>query len=104
VKQTEAPHIDTRRAEEFRGELLTRARAWLRGWSLEEATGDFGTALLDVAARFSSQVAERLDRAGEKLSLGLLDWLAIRGKAAKPARMPVALKLADTARDPVFAP
>jgi hypothetical protein len=103
VKQTEAPHIDTRRAEEFRSELLTRARAWIRGWTVAESPGDFGAALLDVAARFSSQVAERLDRAGEKLSLGLLDWLAIRGRAAKPARMPVVLKLADTARDPVFA-
>jgi hypothetical protein len=103
VKQREAPHIDTRRAEQFRGELLARARAWMRGWSLEESPGDFGAALLDVASRFSAQVAERLDGAGRKLGLGLLDWLAIRGRAAKPARMPVVFKLADTARDPVLA-
>ncbi|MFO1207178.1 MAG: hypothetical protein U1E63_15890 [Burkholderiales bacterium] len=28
---------------------------------------DFGRALLKIAARFASEVAERLDRAGEKL-------------------------------------
>lgn len=99
----EPPRIDTRRTEDFRGELLARARAWIRDWSLGEAPGDFGAALLDAASRLSSQVAERLDRAGEKLSLGLLDWLAVRGKAARPARMPVAFKLADTAREPVLA-
>ena len=69
----EAPRVDTRRAEDFRGELLTRARAWIRDWALDEPAGDFGAALADVAARFSAQVAERLDRAGEQLSLGLLD-------------------------------
>jgi hypothetical protein len=44
-----------------------------------------------------------LDRVGEKMSLGFLDWLAIRGEAAHPARMPVAFKLASTAKDPVLA-
>ncbi|MFL9977620.1 baseplate J/gp47 family protein [Paraburkholderia graminis] len=97
------PKIDTRRTEEFRGELLARARAWIHDWTLGETPGDFGAALLDAASRLSAQVAARLDRAGEKLSLGLLDWLAVRGTAALPARMPVALKLADTAREPVLA-
>src|SRR5262249_37295582 len=50
-----------------------------------------------------SEVARRLDRVGEKMSLGFLDWLAIRGEAAHPARMPVAFKLASTAKDPVLA-
>ncbi|MBS0436201.1 MAG: hypothetical protein JSR75_15155 [Proteobacteria bacterium] len=106
MKRRERPHLgtDARRAQEFRAELLARARAWMRGWSVHDAPGDFGAALFDVAARFSAQVAERLDRADEKLSLGLLDWLAVRGQAAKPARMPVVFKLADTARDPVLAP
>ena len=35
---------------------------------------------------------------------GFLDWLAVRGEAARPARMPVVFKLADTAREPVLAP
>lgn len=103
MNEREPPKLDTRRSEEFRAELTTRARAWIRNWSLDESPGGFGAALVDVAARFSAQVAERLDRAGEKLSLGLLDWLAVRAKAAKPARMPVAFKLADAAREPVLA-
>ena len=103
MSERETPRLDQRRAADFRAELTTRARAWIRDWSLDDSPGDFGTALMDVAARFSAQVAERLDRASEKLSLGLLDWLAVRGKAAKPARMPVAFKLADTARAPVLA-
>lgn len=98
------PGIDARRAQDFRAEMLTRARSWLRNWSLDESPGDFGVALLDVASRFFTHVAERLDRAGEKQALGFLDWLAVRGKAAKPARMPVAFKLADAARERVTAP
>ncbi|MDM0085093.1 hypothetical protein QTI17_31355 [Variovorax sp. J31P179] len=100
----EVPRLDARRADDFRGELTERAHAWVRDWNIDESGGGFGAALIDVAARFSAQVAERLDRAGEKLSLGLLDWLALRGKAARPARMPVAFKLADNATDAVLAP
>jgi hypothetical protein len=103
VTDREVPRLDPRRADDFRDELMERARAWVRDWNVGEAAGGFGDALLDVAARFSAQVAERLDRAGEKLSLGLLDWLALRGKAARPARMPVAFRLADNAIEPVLA-
>lgn len=99
----EVPRLDARRADEFRDELMERARAWVRDWNVGEAGGGFGAALIDVAARFNAQVAERLDRAGEKLSLGLLDWLALRGKAARPARMPVVFKLADNAIEAVLA-
>ena len=48
-------------------------------------------------------MAERLDGAGEKMRRGFLDWLAVRGEAARPARMPVVFKLADTAREAVLA-
>lgn len=99
----EVPKLDTRRADDFRAELTERARAWMRDWNIGEANDGFGAALLDVVARFSAQVAERLDRAGEKLSLGLLDWLALRGQAARPARMPVSFRLADNATNPVLA-
>jgi hypothetical protein len=92
------PPLDPRRAAEFRRELVERAGVWIRDWNSASGNG-FGTALLEVAARFGAQVAERLSRADEKLSLGLLDWLAVRAKAALPARMPVAFKLADTAAE-----
>ncbi|HET7055153.1 MAG TPA: hypothetical protein VFI12_01755, partial [Thermomicrobiales bacterium] len=49
------------------------------------------------------EVAERLDAAGEKMRRGFLDWLAVRGEAARPARMPVVFKLADAAREAVLA-
>lgn len=99
----EAPKLDPRRTEELRAELAERARAWIRDWNSSDVKGGFGDALLDIAARFASQVAERLDRAGEKLSLGLFDWLGVRGKAATPARVPVVFRLADSA-SAVLAP
>ena len=48
-------------------------------------------------------MAERLDGAGDKMRRGFLDWLGVRGEAARPARMPVVFKLADTAPDAVLA-
>src|SRR4029077_2905343 len=57
-----------------------------------------------LSARFNSEVAERLDLVGDKAARGFLDWLAIRGEAARPARMPIAFKLAETAHEPVQAP
>jgi hypothetical protein len=97
------PPLDPRRAADFTAELVERARAWIGDWGLSDASSDFGLAFLKVAARFSGEVAQRLDRVGEKMSLGFLDWLAMRGKAAHPARMPVSFKLADSAKDPVLA-
>src|SRR5258705_13866963 len=97
------PRIEKRRQKQFESELLERARAWIPLWALPDDDPDFGHALIKIAARFGSEVAERLDRGGEKLQRGFLDWLAVRGVAARPARMPVVLKLADNASDPVLA-
>lgn len=96
------PSLDKRRLSDFRTELRERARAWIPQWNLAEGERDFGRALLDVAARLSAEVAERLDRVPEKMALGFLDWLGLRGKAAQPARMPVAFKLTDKATAPVL--
>jgi hypothetical protein len=98
------PRLEERRIPEFSAELRELARAWIPSWGLADGERDFGRAVLEVAARFSSEVAERFDRAGEKMQRGFLDWLAVRGEAARPARMPVVFKLADTARTPVPAP
>lgn len=103
MKEPRAPRLDPRRAPEFSAELRERARVWLPSWALADGERDFGRALLEVAARFNAEVAERLDRAGDKMRRGFLDWLAVRGKAARPARMPVVFKLADTAREAVLA-
>ncbi|MDR5761449.1 hypothetical protein [Caballeronia sp. LZ035] len=98
------PGLEPRRFDDFRRELFARARVWLPAWGFEDNEGDFGRALLEVAARLSAEVAERLDRGGDKLSRAFLDWLGVRGAAARPARVPVVFKLADTALEPVPAP
>lgn len=103
MKAPRAPQLDERRASEFLAEMEERARAWIPSWGLTDGEHDFGRALLEIAARFNSEVAERLDGAGEKMRRGFLDWLAVRGEAARPARMPIVFKLADTARDGVLA-
>ncbi|WP_342315380.1 hypothetical protein [Lysobacter sp. FW306-1B-D06B] len=98
------PRMDRRRTREFMAELQARARAWIPDWAIADDEPDFGRALLQVAARFSAEVAERLDGAGEKLRDGLFDWLGVHGEAARPARAPVAFKLGDKAVDAVLAP
>lgn len=104
MKSRDAPKLESRRAADFERELLTRARTWIPSWSLDESEADFGLALLKIAARFHSEVAERLDKAGGKMALGFLDWLGVPAQAARPARVPVVFKMADTAREPVPAP
>lgn len=103
MRKPQAPKLDERRAPEFSAELQERARAWIPEWGLADGERDFGRALLEIAARFNSEVAERLDGAGEKMRRGFLDWLAVRREAARPARMPVVFKLADTAQEAVLA-
>jgi hypothetical protein len=104
VRTPPAPRLDKRRTAEFSAELRERARAWIPSWGFADNPGDFGRALLEIGARFSSEVAERLDGAGEKMRRGFFDWLGVRGAAARPARMPLVFKLAETARDAVPAP
>jgi hypothetical protein len=99
MKPPRPPRVETRRAKELEAELFERARAWIPSWGLDDDERDFGRALLKIAARFGSEVAERLDRAGEKTRLGFLDWLAVQGEAARPARLPVVFKLTDSARE-----
>ncbi len=103
MRTPRAPRLDQRRTPDFSVELRERARAWIPSWGLADGERDFGRALLEVAARFSSEVAERLDGAGEKMRRGFLDWLGVRGEAARPARVPVVFKLADAAREGVLA-
>lgn len=103
MKSPQAPPIDPRRRRDFSAELQERARAWIPAWAFADAERDFGRALLEIAAGFNSEVTERLDNAGEKMRRGFLDWLGVRGEAARPARMPVVLKLAANATEGVLA-
>jgi hypothetical protein len=103
VKAPQAPRLDERRTEKFAAELRERAQAWIPGWALTDGEGDFGRALLEIAARFSSEVAERFDGAGDKMRRGFLDWLGVPRIAARPARLPVVFKLVDAAPEAVLA-
>lgn len=97
------PSLESRRESDFESELLARTRSWIPAWSAADNPQDFGRALLRVAARFSAEVAERLDKVGDKAYRGFFDWLAMRGAAARAARMPVVFKMVDQATDPVLA-
>jgi hypothetical protein len=97
------PSLDARRAAEFEAELLARARSWLPEWGIDDDPQDFGRALLAIAARFDSEVAQQLDRAGEKMQRGFVDWLGVRANAARPARMPVVMRMGERAVEPVLA-
>ena len=97
------PRLDQRRKSDFLRELQRHAQAWISDWDIDPDDPDFGFAILEVAARFNSEVAERLDRVGDKMQKGFLDWLAIEGEAARPARMPIVFKLNNSATKSVFA-
>ncbi|QDT98543.1 baseplate J/gp47 family protein [Gimesia aquarii] len=103
MKSPRAPRIDDRRQSEFLAELRRRAQAWVPDWGLEGGEQDFGIALLEVAARFDSEVTQRLDQAGDKMLRGFLDWLGIQRKAAQAARVPVVFKTATGTQDLVLA-
>ena len=73
MKPPRAPGLDTRRTAELSAELRERAQAWIPSWGLDDSEGDFGGALLEIAARFSAEVTERFDGAGEKMRRGQID-------------------------------
>ena len=98
-----APSVEARREADFENELLARAGAWIPAWGAADQPQDFGRALLRVAARFNSEVAQRLDKVGDKAYRGFFDWLAVKGSAARPARMPVVFKMVDKATDSQLA-
>ena len=103
MKLLKPPSLDRRRERDFAAELTARARAWAPTWGLSDDDHDFGNALLKVASVFYVIVAERFDQCGDKMRRGFLDWLAIRGDAARPARMPVVFKMVDKAPAAVLA-
>ena len=102
--KTSAPRLEPRRIADFERELLERARAWIPAWGLADGERDFGRALLEIAARFNSEVAERLDRVGDKMRAAFSTGspCAARRQGRRECRW--RFKLADTARAAVDAP
>ena len=81
-----APSYEPRRRKEIAAELVDRARIWLADWQPAD-DGDFATALFTIAARLESEVTQRLDRVPDRTFRGFLDWLGVRGKPGRAARL-----------------
>lgn len=94
---------DTRTAADVEQQLVARARAWLPEWQFDEIPGDFGRALLTIAARMYGRVIDALARTPEKNQRGLLWWLGIGPTPPQAASMPVFFQLTPQA-DVVTAP
>lgn len=98
------PRLETRRSSDLSAELFARARAWLPTWQPPDPASDFAGALFAIAARFESEVAQRLDKVPEKMYRGFLQWLGVRGLAAQAAQIPLVFGLAPgTNAEPVLA-
>ena len=80
---------DTRTADAVEQELVARAQAWLPQWQFDEIPGDFGRALITIAARMYGRVIDALARTPEKNQRGLLWWLGIGSAPPQAASMPV---------------
>lgn len=88
---------DKRSADDVEQELVARARAWLPEWQFDEIPGDFGRALIYIAARMYGRVIDALARTPEKNQRGLLWWLGIGPAAPQAASMPVFFQLTPQA-------
>lgn len=97
------PKIDPRREEEFLAEMQQLALTWIPDWGILDSEEDYAHAIMQIAARYCAEVSERIDRAGDKMRCGLMDWLGIRGQAAIPARMPVVFRLTEGTSSVVLA-
>ena len=91
------PRIDPRRQAELFAELRERADATVSGRSAVEGDQDFISALLQIAARLSSEVTRRLDRVPEKNVHNFFDWIGVRARAARAARLVAVFRLAQAA-------
>jgi hypothetical protein len=84
---TPRPRVDPRRQPEIFAELRERAGVALPGRSPVDADKDWIAALLQIAARLSSEVTRRLDRVPQKNVHNFFDWIGVRGRAARAARL-----------------
>lgn len=96
--------LDGRNEEALRQELLRRAEAVLGLTGEPVEPGRVETAILTVAARISEEVTSRLDKVPDKQSDNFYSAVGIGRDPARPASVPVAFKLSDTAPDDLDAP
>jgi hypothetical protein len=94
--------FEPRRRKDLFDELKARAGEWLADWHPQDEQ-EFATALFKIAARIESEVTQRLDRAPERAFRSFLDWLGVKGKPGRAARLPVVFTMTPGS-DPVDAP
>ena len=77
--------------------MVRRATAVLSGDGSAVPPGKIAHAIIGVAARIGEEVTRRLDRVPEKQADNFYAAMGIGRDPARPARVPVAFKLADPA-------
>ncbi|HEX8241783.1 MAG TPA: hypothetical protein VF574_18760 [Allosphingosinicella sp.] len=101
---TDGLRLDGRREKALREEMLRRAAAMLSDDGQTRPPGEVASALIGAAARIGEEVTRRLDRVPGKQVDNLFGAMGIGGDPARPARVPVAFRLADPAPAGLVAP
>ncbi|MDB5678531.1 baseplate J/gp47 family protein [Sphingomonas bacterium] len=96
--------LDGRSQEMLRAQLMRRAAALLGPDGAPVELGKIEGALIAAAARMFEEVTRRLDKVPEKQADNFYTAMGIGRDPALPARVPVAIALADTAAVGLIAP
>ncbi|MFI0237575.1 baseplate J/gp47 family protein [Streptomyces sp. NPDC016845] len=97
------PATDRRRVAALRDYLRRLAPALTPGWTPSGGRDDFGTALLEIAARLAEQTTRRLDRTAERDVLAFFDFLGLAPAPPRAATGMLVLALAANHPRAVFA-
>jgi hypothetical protein len=100
----EMPKIDKRLAPEFARDVLRLLPAYVDNWPARGEEGEYAIALVNVFARYSEIIVNRLNRAPEKNFLAFLDLLGILPIPMQSARVPITFSLAPGSVDSVVVP
>lgn len=98
------PITDSRRASALRDALARMVPALAPDWAGLDQEGDFGRALVEIAARLAEHSTSRLDRTALRDKLAFLDALDVATPPPRSATVPIVFTLAEKRLEPVFAP
>jgi hypothetical protein len=84
---TSYPSVERRRRRELLGELIGRAALVLPEVQPADPDRDWLRGLFDIAARIETEVTRRLDRTPEKNLRNFFDFLGVRGRGERAARV-----------------
>lgn len=98
------PTVDARRASKLREALGRNARMLAPDWAGVAQEGDFGRALLEIAARLAEHSTSRLDATPLRDKLAFLDALDVATPAPQSATAPIVFTLAERRDTKVSAP